>query len=180
MNTDWEQASALEVVATVIQHLRSHGIEATLVGGACVSIYSHNRYQSSDLDLVTAASLKQLASALAELGFDRIGRGREFRRQDCGFYLDFLHPPVAVGGEAVETAQVVHTEWGALPLLTPTDCIKDRLAAYYHWSDPQSLEQAVMIARAQAAQVDLAELERWSKREGHLKKFQVFRIKLED
>ena len=32
---------------------------------------------------------------------------------------------------------------GTLRLLTATDCIKDRLAAYYHWRDEQGLEQAI-------------------------------------
>ena len=27
--------------------------------------------------------------------------------------------------------------------LTPTDAVKDRLAAFFHWSDRQSLEQAL-------------------------------------
>ena len=31
-----------------------------------------------------------------------------------------------------------------LKLLSPTDCVKDRLAAYYHWNDRQSLEQAIL------------------------------------
>jgi hypothetical protein len=40
--------------------LHSHGIEALLVGGACVSIYTHNRYQSYDLDFVSYEGLKSL------------------------------------------------------------------------------------------------------------------------
>ena len=30
--------------------------------------------------------------------------------------------------------------------MTPTDSVKDRLAAYYHWNDQQALEQAIMVA----------------------------------
>ena len=35
--------------------MKNNGIEAVLVGGACVSTYSHNRYQSFDLDFVSQA-----------------------------------------------------------------------------------------------------------------------------
>jgi len=34
-----------------------------------------------------------------------------------------------------------------LCLLTPTDCVKDRLAAYFFWNDLQSLGQAVMVVK---------------------------------
>ena len=60
-----------------------------------------------------------------------------------------------------------------LKLLSPTDCVKDRLAAYYHWNDRPSLEQAVLVCQNQS--VDLDEVERWSKSEGKGDKFKLFR-----
>jgi hypothetical protein len=68
-------------------------------------------------------------------------------------------------------------ETGTLRLLSPTDCIKDRLAAYYHWNDRQCLQQAVWVAQAQ--QVDWDDLERWSQQEEAMEKFAEFRKKLE-
>ena len=53
---------------------------------------------------------------------------------------------------------------GRLRLLSPTECVKDRLAAYYHWEDRQCLEQAAMVAAEN--QIDLDEIERWSASEG--------------
>jgi len=41
-----------EIAAFVCSHLRKHGINVVLSGGACVSIYTTNRYQSYDLDFV--------------------------------------------------------------------------------------------------------------------------------
>jgi hypothetical protein len=61
---------------------------------------------------------------------------------------------------------------GTLRMISPTDCIKDRLAAFYHWDDRQSLEQALMVTRAQ--EVDLLECRSWSEREGESGKFDVF------
>lgn len=64
------------------------------------------------------------------------------------------------------------TKFGNLRILSPTDCVKDRLAAFYHWDDPQSLEQALMVAERR--RIDLKEVERWSKVEGNLNKYNVF------
>lgn len=57
-------------------------------------------------------------------------------------------------------------------ILSATDCVKDRLAAYYHWNDPQSLEQALLVAKRQ--KIDLREVKRWSKVEGHSEKYNEF------
>jgi DNA uptake protein ComE-like DNA-binding protein len=40
----------------------------------------------------------------------------------------------------------------------------DRLAAYVHWNDNPSLDQAIMVARRQA--VDWSALHEWARREG--------------
>lgn len=59
----------------------------------------------------------------------------------------------------------VPTEQGVLVLLTPTDCVKDRLSAYYHWHDRQALEQAV----------DIEAVRQWLEQEGMHEKFAHFR-----
>lgn len=41
----------------------------------------------------------------------------------------------------------MHTAWGPLRVITPTFCVMDRLAAFWHWQDRQSWDQAVMVAR---------------------------------
>lgn len=59
-----------------------------------------------------------------------------------------------------------------LRLLTPTDCVKDRLAAYIHWKDMQGLEQAVLVAKAQA--VNLKSIEKFCREEGNKEAFDDF------
>ncbi len=63
-------------------------------------------------------------------------------------------------------------------MITPTDCVKDRLAAYYYCNDPQSLEQALMMAQAQ--EIDLGEIRRWSKKEGRADKYADFLNRLKN
>ncbi|MCD6173395.1 MAG: hypothetical protein J7J96_06345, partial [Sulfurimonas sp.] len=59
---------------------------------------------------------------------------------------------------------------------THTACIKDRLAAYYHWDDEQCLQQAVWVAEQN--EFDLESVKEWSQKEKSLEKFQIFNDKL--
>jgi len=50
---DWATITLKELAGYISEELRKQGIETILVGGACVTIYYHNRYQSNDLDFIT-------------------------------------------------------------------------------------------------------------------------------
>ncbi len=151
--------------------LNENGIDAVLVGGACVSIYTDNTYVSYDLDFVSHSSLKDISKILSGLGFHRES-SRHFIRKGCPFFIEFVAPPLSVGSEPIRKEGNIETPFGSLRLLTPTDSVKDRLAAYYHWNDPQALEQAVMVAKAQ--KVNLREIKEWSVAEGHKDKYETF------
>lgn len=168
--------SLKELAAYVSSNLRSTGIRAVLTGGACVAIYTHNRYQSYDLDFVenVPAGVKRLRDALSRIGFTE--SGRYFRHPDTQFFLDFLAGPLAVGSEPVRETSEMRLATGTLVLLSPTDCVKDRLAAYCHWGDTQCLEQALLVAGS--SPVDLKEIRRWAAGEGKLPEFERIRKKL--
>jgi hypothetical protein len=159
---DFAKIGLEELACLIYETLKKDGIQAVLVGGACVSIYSQNRYQSSDLDFATFEEMKPIEKSLAKIGFKRIGR--QFARDDCQFMIDFVNPPIAIGHEAIHQFDTLKTSLGSLRLLSPTDCVKDRLAAFFHWSDLQALEQALMVAENHS--VDLKEIKRWAKNEG--------------
>ena len=95
---------------------------------------------------------------------------------DTQFFVEFPTGPLMVGDERVERVSIRNTPGGELRLLCPTDCVKDRLAAYFHWNDRQALEQAVLVAKAQP--IDLDNVSRWSDSEGNAPKFQVFKQRL--
>ena len=61
-------------------------------------------------------------------------------------------------------------------MLTPTQCVMDRLAAYFYWNDLQSLDQAVMVASSQ--KISLAKIDAWAKREGASEKLRKFKQEL--
>lgn len=171
MKIDRKAIDIKELAARVAAKLDERGIDAILVGGACVSIYTKNKYLSGDLDFVSAASMKEISPALAELGFARKS-SRHFEKRGCPFFIEIVSSPAALGSEPVKDTTMLKTRRGTIVMLTPTDSVKDRLAAYYHWNDPQALEQALMIAKAQ--KINLREVKRWSKKEGHEEKHENF------
>jgi hypothetical protein len=163
------EMTAAELAAFVQQHLASRGIRVVLSGGTCVTIYSRGAYVSGDLDLVLEAYARprQLASALGELGFEP--HGRVFGHHDSPLSVDILSAPLAVGREPVREIIELPCSTGVLRIISPTDCVKDRLAAYYYHNDRQCMEQALLVT--QSSDVDLAEVERWSMAEGQEARF---------
>lgn len=154
-----------EIAALVSRALDAAGIDATLSGGAAVSIYTENEYESADLDFVTSARNEMIATALAPLGFEyRPGR-REFYHPDAKYYLEFPSGPLAFGETLAEDdATIITTKHGPIRIITPTQTVMDRLTPYIHWRDPQAFEQAVMVARRH--EIDWETLASWAAREG--------------
>jgi hypothetical protein len=168
---DWRGIDIKDLAALVSITLKENGIDAFFNDTATTEIYTKNRYLSSDLDFVSYASLKEIIPVMKKIGFMRES-SRHFVRKDCPFFIEFVSPPASIGSMPVKKRGEIETGHGVLVLFTPTDCVKDRLAAYYHWNDPQSLEQALMVAREQ--EVNLREIRQWSIKEGYEEKHKIF------
>ena len=168
---NYKTISISDLAAVVYNKFNEHNMKTVLVGGACVAIYSGNRYSSYDLDFATYETKGKIKAALLELGFEL--KGKYFSRPDCPYFIEFVSPPVAVGEEIVRHYTTLCTAFGQVELLKPTDCIKDRLASFFHWDDQQALEQAIMVFQNQ--KIDLKEIERWAKAENYLEKFNEFK-----
>jgi len=161
-----------DLAIVISDYLRRNGIETLLTGGACVVIYTNAKYMSYDLDFVLVSSEKQkeVGKLLRKIGFYE--EDRYFKHTDSEYFIDFVSPPASLGSEPVKSISEIKKRGRKLKLLSPTDCVKDRLAAFYHWKDRQALEQAVMVCRSQ--RVDLEEVKRWSRNEGMAAEFKIF------
>jgi hypothetical protein len=166
----------IEVAAYVQSHLQNEGIHVVLSGGSAVSFYSSNKYVSKDLDLINANFSKRQAikTVMEKMGFHE--QGRYFIYSETSFFVEFPDGPLSVGEEPVKEVDEFKMATGTLKIISATDCVKDRLCAYYFWNDQQGLAQAVLVTHSQ--KVDLKEIERWSKVEGKLTEFSVFKSKL--
>ena len=162
-------SSTLEDVAAIVSTSLEHaGIAATLSGGAAVSIYSNNGYQSKDLDFVTAALIADLSPPLAELGFVHTGvpRMSQFSHPLVEWFVEFPPTPISFGHLYVthEQCATIELPAGTLRIVTPTQSVMDRLAAAIAWKDAQSREQAILVAENN--DIDWDELETWFVNEG--------------
>lgn len=166
-----------ELGAYVQSHLGSKGIDVVLSGGAVVAIYTSGKYVSRDLDLVNRYSAKRstIKGAMEELGFHEVGR--HFEHPDSEFYVEFPPGPLSLGEENVIRIDELEMETGILRVISPTDCVKDRLAWYYHDGDRQCLLQAILVSKDH--QIDFGEIRKWSEGEGKLEEFEEIRAQLE-
>lgn len=167
-----------ELAAFACQALGNAGITVTLTGGACVAIWTEGQYVSKDLDFVEQGLVprREVRTVLNRLGFTE--RNRYFVHPETAFVIEFPSGPLAVGNEPVKSVVERTTETGTLRLLSPSDCVKDRLAAYFHWDDREALRQALLVGQRQ--RIDLDEVRRWARAESETEKFEHFLAALKD
>jgi hypothetical protein len=170
------EMAPIELGAYVQSYLRDQGIDVVLSGGAVVAIYTSDKYVSQDLDFVNRhfANRDAIRKAMEEIGFHY--RGRQFEHPESEFFVEFPPGPLSFGKELVTKIVEIKTETGILQTISPTDCVKDRLAWYYHTGDRQCLSQAVMVSKDQ--DVDIEEIRSWSEGEGKLEDFEEIKNRL--
>lgn len=170
--------SGLGAVAVAVgDALRRHGIRAVLTGGACASLYTRGTYHSVDVDFILIGPVTRagLDAAMATAGFTRTGD--RYIHPRVRFYVEFPRGPLAIGDDYRIRPVERRTRHGRSLALSATDSCRDRLAAFYHWNDRQSLKVALWIALRN--RVDLKVVRRWSIAEGFADPFVEFVAELE-
>jgi hypothetical protein len=167
-----------ELAGYISSEFNGRGIDVVLSGGSCVSIYSKEQYVSMDLDFVNAmfAKRERIRCAMESLGFEE--EHRYFRHPDTDLLVEFPPGPLGVGEEPVKQIDEIQTSVGKLRIISPTDCVKDRLTWYYHDGDTECLRQAILVAKHNT--IDLEEIERWSKGEGKSDLFKQIQDQLQE
>jgi hypothetical protein len=160
-----------EFAAAVVQQLESHGISCVLVGGACVSIYTEEKHASRDLDFISPYSHEAITKALQEIGFEK--KGRYFYHPNSELYVEFPSGPVAIGDQIpVKPEGQIKVGKTTVTMFSPTQCVMDRLAAWFHWNDRRSLIHALWVCEKHP--VSLEKIKRWAQKEGNLDKLDQF------
>ncbi len=125
-----------------------------------------------DVDFVLSEEtpVHVLDRALNPLGFQR--NRDHWVHAKLPFYVEFPRGPLGIG-EDFKIRPVWKGKSGSRTLaLSATDACRDRLAAYYHWNDRQSLGVAVAIAMHN--RIRLATVKQWSLGEGHGDRYRIF------
>ena len=142
---DFADMSMEQLAAIITTHLKQQDIQVVLVGGLAVSLYTDNRYLTKDIDIVDISYQKPatLKAAMADIGFYK--QGRVYCNDSTDITVEFPSAPLSVGDEPITEQTNISTEHGDIPVLYAVDIVKDRLAAYFHWQDQQSLVQALCV-----------------------------------
>ena len=167
----------MDIAFAVSTALAEAGVTAVLTGGSAATFYAPHAYQSGDLDFViTMRGDGNGAQALEALGFEET-RGF-YRHPASSFPVEFPKGPLMIGDDYIEAWATHRRGDEVLNVLTPTDCCRDRLAAFLFWDDFSGLNQALAVAHAQRASLKLALVRSWCKRERALPKFELFAARL--
>ncbi len=160
----WDNCTEEDFWQYVAWHLSAGGVETVLVGGAVVAIYSSGIHRSGDIDLVPDEFQRtKIAGILQEIGF--VKSGKHFNHPECHhIFVDFPMGPVSLGDDYNLKPDKRVVEGKVLKLLSPTDCVKDRLASYIYFSAHECFDQAVLVAKSQ--NVRLNNIKAWCAKEG--------------
>ena len=159
-----------EFAAVVATHLETKGISTVLTGGAVVSIYTDNKYMSNDADFISSTDHKMINTAMQELGFER--QGKDFKHSQTDFFVEFPAGSLAIGNAIIKAEAALEFNGNKLRLLSPTQSVMDRLAAYFHWNDLQCLDQAIWIAEKHP--INISRIIERAKEEGEEEKLARF------
>ncbi len=170
------EMTQVELSAFVQSNLSEKGIDIVLSGGAAVALYTSGKYVSQDIDLVNRYSIRRtvMRAAMAELGFQK--EGKHFVHPDSQFFVEFPPGPLGFGEQLGARIDEIEMSTGILRIISPIDCVKDRLAWYYHDGDRQCLSQAVLVSGGHP--IDIDEIRKWSEGEGKLEEFEEIRSQL--
>jgi len=164
---DWSNCTESKLWKYVAVHLSENGIDTVLVGGAVVSYYAQGLYESGDIDLVFQSyhlTEETIKKVMNQIGFKR-QTGRHYKHPKCKhLFVEFLSPPVGIGNDYQIKPKEIKIGKHVIKILSPTDCIKDRLASYIYFRSPECLEQAILVASKHP--FDIKAIENWCKIEG--------------
>jgi hypothetical protein len=166
-----KKTTLLELAAIITKAFEENKIHAVLVGGAVVSIYTDNEYESKDLDFISPAEHRIITKIMEDLGFENVGKN--FFHKNTSFSVEFPSGPIGIGDRVpVKPEGKIKVGKVHVILLSPTQSVMDRLAWFYFNNDRQCLDQAVMITLKQPVKIN--EIKKWSSEEKMEDKFEIF------
>jgi hypothetical protein len=177
---NWEKCTEEELWEYVASELSANNIDSVLVGGSVVSVYTKGAYRSGDLDMILEGYTVKYADIdriLNKIGFYRNGSKNFYQHPQCKhIFIEFLPPPLSIGEDYSITPSHRTVEDRKIKILSPTDCIRDRLASYIYFKARECLDQAILVAKSQPHDLEL--IRKWCENEKALAAYQEFRDRI--
>jgi len=119
-----------------------------------------------DLDFVVRFAAddrleSRLIEVLGDLGYELLSN-TFVHKAGNPFTVEFPKGPASIGDEVLKEFDTLRDGKRVLVIVTPTDCIRDRLAHYFYWNDRSALAAAIGVAKAQKAHVDFRLIRTWA------------------
>lgn len=145
-----QRGSLLEIAAQASANLERAGIKVAVVGGSAVTAYAPEVYTSKDIDFaaINGTNRRLFGSAVAELGFRP--DGRDFVHPETPYTLDLVADTPYVDQRPITEFATLTTRFGPVRVYKFEDALADRVAAFLHWGDSQSLDVAERALKARA------------------------------
>ncbi len=173
---DFNKISLRQTVARIREHLEESGYDPVLTGKACAGVYIGTQVKPQVLEFVLKEyNINELDDAMKQIGFKRTSVNT-YESKRSPFDIIFLPPPLTVGDDLVDEVVTVRARPGKVKLLNPTDCVRQRLSAFYRWGDNEALAEAVMVAKRH--DIDMELVKRWSDWEWASDRYEEFIEKL--
>lgn len=173
------EISISELAFCVGETFCAAGKTAVLSGGGAAAVYSPDAYQSHDLDFILEYH-GGLSHLLTDLGFSP--QHGQYKHPDFSWTLEFPLGPLAIGGDHnIKPHRLVCQITGhRLNILSPTDCVRDRLIHFLSSTHPDfsALEQALAVARAIRNEVDFEFIKKWAIGEEVRGRYELFESRL--
>jgi hypothetical protein len=139
--------------------MRKKGITFTVVGGEAAEIYTFGKYESADIDIVTAGSIA-LREKLMEIGFQN--RGKDWWSDDLRIFLEI--PSSALAGDETKVKVIDLGDGNSVRVIGIEDIILDRLAACRFWKFREDCEIAFDLLARYREELDRNYLEETARR----------------
>ena len=99
---------------------------------------------------------------MKSIGFNK--SNRHYIHPKCNhLYIEFVSAPVSIGDDYRIVPDEKEFKGKILKILSPTDCIKDRLASFIHFKARECLDQALLVAKSQ--KFNLEKVKEWCLKE---------------
>lgn len=160
-----KDTSLPKLASIVFDHLNKHGVSATLTGGAVVTIYTNNKYESGDLDFISPEDHKRILEVMKLIGFEpNPPKSKNLSHPNTEFTIEFPGRVTMIGSVLEIVDHETEISGVRIKMLSPTQSVMDRLAAYIAWKDPQGLDQAEWICENHP--VNIEKIKKWARNEG--------------
>lgn len=142
------------------EKLKEKGVNAVIVGGEAIDIWTGGTFASADIDLLVQ-SKKITEKLLNKFGFEKQGNTL-WLNKDLAIVIHVIESSYSGDSSKLKTMRIGKYE---LQIASPEYLIKDRLCSFKFWKDnPQSdMEKTVALLRIFSDSIDNSYLNRLAK-----------------